>query len=223
MTTTTTGTAPAAQLATYGRKVIATALEGRYYLADDVLAALHAAGLAIVTAADPETVTTPTTGTAPLIVRLTEAILELDRLNGELDTASVHDAIADVLRQTTGTAPLIERLVAALRARYGHTKTGRPDLVASAWRDDAYAILEALAPAEVAASDGLWVEFADPDCSCCKGTGWRLQRGWEPGTATTKYPCECHRYHKERQIDAALQASAPATTARDERERSGAR
>jgi hypothetical protein len=124
---------------------------------------------------------------------------------------------------TTGTAPLIERLVAALRARYGHTKTGRPDLVASAWRDDAYAILEALAPAEVAASDGLWVEFADPDCSCCKGTGWRLQRGWEPGTATTKYPCECHRYHKERQIDAALQASAPATTARDERERSGAR
>jgi hypothetical protein len=52
---------------------------------------------------------------------------------------------------TTGTAPLIERLVAALRARYGHTKTGRPDLVASAWRDDAYAILEAL-------GDGIWIE-----------------------------------------------------------------
>jgi hypothetical protein len=128
------------------------------------------------------------------------------------------DACHTMTTPTTQTAPLIERLVAALRARYGHTKTGRPDLVASAWRDDAYAILEALAPAEVAASDGLWVEFADPDCSCCKGTGWRLQRGWEPGTATTKYPCECHRYHKERQIDAALQASAPATTARDERE-----
>jgi hypothetical protein len=202
MTTTTTGTAPAAQLATYGRKVIATALEGRYYLADDVLAALHAAGLAIVTAADPETVTTPTTGTAPLIVRLTEAILELDRLNGELDTASVHDAIADVLRQTTGTAPLIERLVAALRARYGHTKTGRPDLVASAWRDDAYAILEALAPAEVAASDGVTVSENDAREICRY-----LWMSHEPGSGRLLGV-----------IDAALQASAPATTARDERE-----
>jgi hypothetical protein len=41
--------------------------------------------------------TTPTTGTAPLIVRLTEAILELGRLNGELDTPSVYDTVADVL------------------------------------------------------------------------------------------------------------------------------
>jgi hypothetical protein len=60
------------------------------------------------------TYTPQTTGTAPLIVRLTEAILELDHLNGELDTASVHDAIADVLRQTTDTAPLIERLARAM-------------------------------------------------------------------------------------------------------------
>jgi hypothetical protein len=162
MTTTTTGTAPAAQLATYGRKVIATALEGRYYLADDVLAALHAAGLAIVTAADPETVTTP----------------------------------------TTGTAPLIERLVAALRARYGHTKTGRPDLVASAWRDDAYAILEALAPAEVAASDGVTVSENDAREICRY-----LWMSHEPGSGRLLGV-----------IDAALQASAPATTARDERE-----
>jgi hypothetical protein len=61
------------------------------------------------------------------------------------------DACHTMTTPTTGTAPLIERLVAALRARYGHTKTGRPDLVASAWRDDAYAILEAL-------GDGIWIE-----------------------------------------------------------------
>jgi hypothetical protein len=103
---------------------------------------------------------------------------------------------------TTGTAPLIERLVAALRARYGHTKTGRPDLVASAWRDDAYAILEALAPAEVAASDGVTVSENDAREICRY-----LWMSHEPGSGRLLGV-----------IDAALQASAPATTARDERE-----
>jgi hypothetical protein len=112
------------------------------------------------------------------------------------------DACHTMTTPTTGTAPLIERLVAALRARYGHTKTGRPDLVASAWRDDAYAILEALAPAEVAASDGVTVSENDAREICRY-----LWMSHEPGSGRLLGV-----------IDAALQASAPATTARDERE-----
>jgi hypothetical protein len=51
------------------------------------------------------TMTTPTTQTAPLIERLTEAILELARLNGELDTPSVYDTVAEAL----GDVLVIER------------------------------------------------------------------------------------------------------------------